>query len=115
MKKQEIFDKVATHLLTQGKKSVRGHSSYCMYHSPQGLRCAVGCLIADEHYTPELENKSPVDKAVKLAVRRSVGAVSQSAIYLLEDLRKVHDEYPARQWKKELARVARANNLKFAV
>lgn len=53
---QEIFNKVATHLLTQGKRSVASDGS-CMYRGPEGTKCAIGCLIEDDEYHPLLEGK----------------------------------------------------------
>lgn len=29
----------------------------CQYRSPEGLKCAIGCLIPDEIYSPAMENK----------------------------------------------------------
>ena len=43
---QEVFDFVAIHLLTQNEKS--GDDQVCYYRSPTGLKCAAGCLIADD-------------------------------------------------------------------
>ena len=60
MNNQEIFNRVVIHLRKQGRKS---HSSNrlrrdeCKYRAPDGLCCAVGCLIDDEHYRPEMEAK----------------------------------------------------------
>lgn len=48
---QETFDKVAAHLLKQNQKAVR--DGECVYGSPEGLSCAVGCLIK-----PELQDGS---------------------------------------------------------
>jgi hypothetical protein len=50
---QETFDKVCVHLLTQLQKSVfldSNGSMACAYRGPNGLKCAVGCLIPDELY-----------------------------------------------------------------
>jgi len=60
MSKQEIFDKVAKHLLTQGRKATHTQpdaNSVCMYRTPDGLKCAAGCLIPDEIYHPQMEGK----------------------------------------------------------
>ncbi len=47
MTKQEIFDKVATHLLTQNEKALNSVGG-CVYRTDKGLKCAVGCLIPVE-------------------------------------------------------------------
>jgi hypothetical protein len=54
MTKQEIFDTVALHLIKQGKKSVNDIGR-CLYRSPEGLKCAIGCLIPDEVYQRSME------------------------------------------------------------
>lgn len=56
MTNQEIFDTVAVHLLTQNKRATKANcSTTCQYRTSEGLKCAVGCLIPDEKYTPEME------------------------------------------------------------
>lgn len=61
--KQELFDTVARHLLTQRRQSkvVGGQCRY-RWEDPWGrvLRCAIGCLIPDEAYKPSYEGR-PVD------------------------------------------------------
>ncbi len=61
MTPQEIFDTVATHLRTQGRKAMTsyGKCSYRIYDetSQRMLKCAVGCLISDEAYTADMETK----------------------------------------------------------
>jgi len=55
--KQETFDKVAVHLIKQGKQSVSGYSGGCAYRGDNGLRCAVGALIPDDLYDDEMDNE----------------------------------------------------------
>lgn len=52
MDRQEIFDTVATHLLTQGHKAF---DLNCKYHAKNGDKCAIGVLIPDELYDPVIE------------------------------------------------------------
>lgn len=54
MTKQEIFDIVAKHLLTQNCKAL-GLDGRCSYRGDAGTKCAVGILISDEEYYPEME------------------------------------------------------------
>lgn len=53
---QEVFDQVAEHLLTQGKKSL--DFKRCAYRSPNGLKCAAGCLISDDEYRLAMEGRN---------------------------------------------------------
>ena len=57
MNSQEIFDKIATHLFTQGEQSAKKIGA-CLYRGPNGTSCAVGCLIPDEEYLLDMENKT---------------------------------------------------------
>ena len=45
--KRQTFDKVKKHLLKQGERSMKADDSICVYHSKEGLKCAVGCLISE--------------------------------------------------------------------
>ncbi len=58
MTPQEIFDKVAKHLFTQGCRSAEldeDTDSACLYRGPEGRMCAVGVLIPDELYNTDME------------------------------------------------------------
>lgn len=52
---QEVFDRVASHLIKQNKKSRESSIGPCVYRTPQGLSCAVGCLISEEDYDNRVE------------------------------------------------------------
>ena len=53
---QEVFDQIVTHLLTQNKQSkyYKDLRTFCAYRSGD-LKCAAGCLIDDDEYSPEME------------------------------------------------------------
>ena len=57
MNQQEIFDKVATHLIAQGKQSLSWIDTHlsCAYRGDEGAMCAAGCLIPDGEYDPVFE------------------------------------------------------------
>jgi hypothetical protein len=57
MTKADIFYRVIAHLRAQGVQAKNEQGS-CRYRTPEGLKCAAGCLILDEEYTPEFEGKS---------------------------------------------------------
>src|SRR5258706_1958080 len=65
MTNQELFDKVKNHLLSQNAQSIAYRTpqtyhvvKYCVYKNENGLKCAIGCLIPDEKYSPEFEGVS---------------------------------------------------------
>ena len=50
---QEIFNKVAAHLIKQGRQAKANFS--CLYRAPDGCKCAIGVLIPDDKYDPRME------------------------------------------------------------
>lgn len=57
LNKQEVFDKVASHLLTQWEQSIHTDpetgNTECVYRGDEGLMCAAGCIIPDNIYDAE--------------------------------------------------------------
>jgi len=120
---QETFDKVVTHLRKQNDKSLRhvqfnghyydedvthvvGASALCTYRGNCGAMCAVGCLIADEHYSPVLEGKDVHDAHVLKALHKSGVFTSKSVVSMLSSLQDIHDSYPVAEWDYQLRRLA---------
>ncbi|MEE9481816.1 hypothetical protein [Methylobacterium ajmalii] len=62
---QALFDKIATHLFAQRRRSlayINGRDK-CAYRDADGERCcAVGVVIPDDRYSPEIEGKSPFNE-----------------------------------------------------
>lgn len=51
---QEVFNQVVRHLKQQNKQASYKHN--CMYRLPHSnLKCAAGCLIGDDEYSPQFE------------------------------------------------------------
>lgn len=106
---QEIFDKVAVHLLTQNAKSTvlaDDDRSACLYHGYDGLCCAIGCLIPPEVET-EYFNSFPIN-GIPNHVRELMGVdLSQASVYrLLESLQRIHDQHEVYYWRVRLAELA---------
>jgi hypothetical protein len=109
--RREVFEKVKTHLLTQGRKSedlrpsvLTGFSvETCLYRGPDGTKCAAGALIADEHYAPALETHTVDHECVQTALTSS--GVPLAAIGLVRELQFIHDARPIHKWADELDRV----------
>lgn len=111
---QEIFDAVAKHLLIQNKRSLtrsRSHSGEtCAYRGKGGTKCALGCLIPDANYSPELEGY-PVDN---LAVVNALPfSLQPEGMELLGTLQALHDFVTPSSWYNELAKIAKKFNLQF--
>ncbi len=89
---RQLFDFVKNHLLTQNEKSFSEVRGYCMYRQGS-LKCAIGCLISDEQYNGELENKllfvtSSVDEAVNNSIGREL---TYDDRVILRKLQHIHD------------------------
>lgn len=113
MRDIEIFKKVKDHLLTQGVRSatVRENAPkslsstvVCRYRGPDGLKCAVGCLIDDKSYSERLEGFYAGHRPVLEAVRRSldVEELPEETVRMIVELQKVHDEHAPPIWPRLL-------------
>lgn len=111
---QEVFDQVANHLLTQMKKSEDTRkNSYdyyvnCLYRSSDGLKCAAGCLIADDEYKPEFEQKDWPSLQEKFP-----HMITMKHMDLIRQLQDIHDDLDVDDWKAALIEFSTANNLEW--
>lgn len=113
--RQEVFDRVAAHLLKQGKRASLNGTKYgtnCAYRGVDGTKCAIGCLISDEYYKEEFEGKGI--GAVADAVERSLGVVlDKEDQNVLDDMQFIHDNRAPASWAKRLKFVAKKYGLQF--
>jgi hypothetical protein len=103
MTRQEIFEKVARHLLTQNAKAVRGIA--CCYRTADGKACAVGCLLTNEQAARADQEFLCV---AQLARAKMVPA---DMVSLLEALQYVHDAREPAEWPDRLRDTAKRFNL----
>lgn len=123
MESQEIFDTVVSHLRTQKQQaygiistSGRGQCFYRLEKDSALLKCAIGCLIKDEEYSPKMEGHS----VTKLVGSPKTYGVSDELMdrllmphrALLQRLQTVHDS-DIRLWEGSLENVAIKFNLNF--
>jgi hypothetical protein len=102
----EIFNTVKDHLLSQGVKSFDDEEG-CAYRGPNNTKCAIGCLIKDEHYTYRLEGKSIYSVHVVEALIKSLDVEEEfitDNINFFGYLQHVHDDFPPSQWREALDR-----------
>lgn len=96
---QTLFDKAVGGVLAQGKGSVRRTKGpmklECAYRAEGGLKCAVGHLIADEHYKPMFEGGGiKADGPVREAVELSCGfKLRHEDLELMTWLQLLHDSH----------------------
>jgi len=125
MTNQEIFDKVAQHLLMQGRRSVDQRGK-CAYRGKGGDRCAIGCLIPDGLYLARMEGVSVVPLLMSfpalcdgigfevLAWRVVIG-FRENRAWLLDDLQRVHDAYAVDSWAGLLREIAAQHRLSAVI
>jgi hypothetical protein len=103
---QEAFDRVARHLLTQGRRAQYGgataYSDACRYRAPDGAMCAIGCLIPDEEYDPHIEGKGAGDLIEDWPELRPY----LPSLRLAKALQGLHDVCPVERWPEQLRRIA---------
>ena len=105
MRKKQVFRTVAEHLLKQKIRSV--YKDECLYRAPQGLSCAIGCLISDEHYSEDLEGNQVDLPEVREAVSKSLGQpVTARDVGMLQDLQDLHDFGTVESWERRLDELA---------
>jgi hypothetical protein len=108
MTAQEIFDKVATHLLTQNKQAMNEDDQVCVYRTDGGLKCAVGVLIPDEDYLPLMEGQYLIGGEPHCPeLHNFLEKAGLSAhIKLLHDLQHLHDSNNPDEWLTRLYKLA---------
>lgn len=132
---QQVFDKVARHLLTQRERAVDPSTGQCQYRTvrrgipgaveTRELKCAVGCLINDEFYDPAIEGMSagfvsPNNNTLLAHVLEQSGVpVDRPTLDLLHHLQRLHDASPVTtpvsDWPIRLRAIAESFGLSAAV
>ncbi len=104
MSAQELFEKVANHLLKQGKRSIDSNG-YCLYRSDDGLMCAAGILIPNEVYHESFE----CHDWLTLIERRDFPTQHKDLIMALQN---VHDcRKNPEDWREYLIGLGKRHNL----
>ena len=127
---QEVFDYVATHMLTQDEHLFLPDGYNCAYRGVNGRMCAVGCLIADDEYEAIdllFRRDSEQDHAAeqesiegtrresicRVMNRAGIARPSEEMQAMLAGLQRVHDDYSVHEWPDALSSAAAAHGLTF--
>lgn len=106
---QEVFDQVARHLLTQNAKAIGPTGCYdYVYLTPEGLKCAAGCLIADNEYSVDFEYEVWGSLVAQ-------GVAPEAHEELITALQVVHDGWEVCEWPDRLRANALLLNLNTEV
>lgn len=102
--KVEILDFVASKLIEQNAKSeLKDYygdedsdvaEQICAYRGDSGTKCAIGHLLTDEEYTPEMEG-STIHGALLGRFLRNDSAM----LDFLEELQNIHDVWSPSEWR----------------
>ena len=106
---KDIYQRVSEHLLTQRAVSEDDNGS-CRLRSPEGRKCAIGSLVCDDVYEPELEGvgisyyrHAQDGKLLQALFASNVNAYDPNIIDLLIELEEVHDYADIDEWPELLA------------
>jgi hypothetical protein len=108
---QEVFDFVAHHLLTQNEKCMLNDLK-CAYRNSDGLKCAVGCVIANDEYSPIFDEC--VNSSIAYLVKEEKIKIDKH-LELLQRLQKIHDQFPALLWESQLINLAESEKLDTSI
>jgi hypothetical protein len=118
--KQEVYNIVAAHLLSQAVKSTVDIPSLtmsrtlktCVYKNPDGLTCSIGCLLGDS-FTDDmnLEGGLYVNGRVQKILSDKGYLTDNSDLLFLTHLQWVHDMKDPGSWREALVKVAEEHGL----
>ena len=115
---QKLFDTVVEHLRKQKQKSFvyfdfLKEEYLCMYRSPEGHKCAIGCLIPDSEYSNDMEGRDLNDLLkLNLLVEETHYEFEKHKILLLA-LQNIHDNKKIEDWEKEFRMLAADFKLQY--
>ena len=109
---QKVFDKVATHLLTQ-KLSAQEYGGGNCYYRYHGLKCAIGALIPDEVYDSKIEGGSVAQQKVYELIPEELRPVPGDGgdMRCYSALQRIHDRMKVGSWPRWLYAYASAFEL----
>lgn len=109
MNKQEVFNIVSNHLMTQGERAmseIEGKMQ-CVYRAPDGKKCAAGCLIPDHLYHPRMEGKNVTHPFLK-------DALAGFDLVFVDELQQLHDLLTRGDEATDIRELFRVRLIKFA-
>lgn len=89
---QRAFDVAVRQIKKQGGRAYVNGA--CRYRAENGAKCAVGALIADEHYRPAFEGQSINSPLKGCEIFEAVKLSGYDVSFeLLDDMQSAHDGY----------------------
>jgi hypothetical protein len=101
-----IFEYIADKLLAQNARSMFPDKKLCAYRGDNGMKCAIGHVIADEHYAMGLEG-SGIEGVIDIVKKSNPEwVVTEDSMEMLRLLQNVHDVENPENWGKHFALIA---------
>ncbi len=95
---QAIFDRVVAASRSQPEQSL-DDCGECCYRGENDLRCFVGHMIPDEHYSKTMEGSTACDVLGALGF-------ADDEIALLDALQQIHDSHEPDEWESQFTETA---------
>lgn len=109
MNTQEIFDTIVNHLRKQGRKALANPNlasnkvtNACCYRSPNGDKCAAGCLIPDDLYHRNMEGMA-IDSLIETVKFPPYFKANE---HLISEMQWIHDKQSIVDWEENWKRIA---------
>lgn len=99
--RREVYTRVKAHLLQQRKRAFCDVRDRCLFRAPDGTSCAIGALIPDELYHPDME-KLTTHELIKQHPELAPHGISYKNADLLGRLMNIHDVASSDSWDEEL-------------
>jgi hypothetical protein len=108
---QECFDQIVNHLRIQACKSIEagGICYYRLESDDRTLKCAAGCLIPDEVYSPLMEYNKIDYVILNFPQLEPLEHFSE----IIEEFQRVHDFSPLEHWERRFKEIAIEYNLAY--
>lgn len=110
MNRQEIFNKVVKHLLTQNERAV-DKDGFCSYKTHNGLKCAIGALIPDGHPAQHASCSVSMSFFAEYDLKEYLCIKDESDVSFLWALQRIHDGREPYEWDEALRDFAVRNEL----
>ena len=114
MNRQEVFNTVSRHLLTQMKQA-KNEKGMCLYQTNDNLKCAVGILIPDGHPAQNVFIELTSLIMMYPDLKEILGIKNNLDLKFLTLLQVLHDTHLPVDWRKELKKEAERFELNYEV
>jgi hypothetical protein len=112
MTRQEMFDKMVSHLREQKAFSVNPGSLSCLYRSVDGNKCAIGALIPDYRYNPAFEGIG-VRHAMFDFIEADYSFLCAAQSMLHDSMKRLAADWNSKIFEAQAAFLAETYNLEY--